>query len=167
MNSSRSVRLQADLVRRAALCLMVAVAAGTVAGGQSPNLREAVRTGNTPAVRALLQKRVDVNAADADGTTALHWAVRANDAETVKALLKAGANANAVNAYGVTPLFLAATNSTPDGSQPSAMETAFGNVGGPITAVAGLGLVLGLLMYLRSRRAKAARAARTSTQRPS
>ena len=51
-------------------------------------------------------------------------------------------------------------NSTPDGTQPSAMETAFGNVGGPITAVAGLGLVLALLMYLRSRRAKAARAAR-------
>ena len=113
MNSSRSVRLQTDVVRRAALCLIVAVAAGAVAGGQSLNLREAVRTGNTQAVRALLQKRVDVNAADADGTTALHWAVRANDAETVKALLKAGANANAANAYGMTPLFLAATNSTP------------------------------------------------------
>ncbi|WP_106616706.1 D-alanyl-D-alanine carboxypeptidase family protein [Saccharothrix carnea] len=55
-------------------------------------------------------------------------------------------------------------NSTPDGTQPSAMQTAFGNVGGPITAVAGLGLVLALLMYLRSRRAKAARAAR---QQPS
>ncbi|NUS62863.1 MAG: D-alanyl-D-alanine carboxypeptidase [Saccharothrix sp.] len=52
------------------------------------------------------------------------------------------------------------TNSTADGGRPSAMETAFGNVGGPITAVAGLGLVLGLLMYLRNRRAKAARAAR-------
>lgn len=50
-------------------------------------------------------------------------------------------------------------NATPD-NRTSAMETAFGNVGGPITAVAGLGLVLALLMYLRNRRAKAARAAR-------
>ena len=58
-----------------------------------------MRSGNTPAVRALLQKRVDVNAADADGTTALHWAVRGNDAETVRALLRAGANANAANSY--------------------------------------------------------------------
>ena len=44
-------------------------------------------------------------------------------------------------------------NATPDGTRSSAMETAFGNVGGPITAVAGLGLVLGLVMYLRNRRA--------------
>ncbi|MEU4740841.1 serine hydrolase [Actinosynnema sp. NPDC023658] len=55
-------------------------------------------------------------------------------------------------------------NSTPDGTQPSAMQTAFGNVGGPITAVAALGLVLGLLLYLRNRRAKAARAARAGAQ---
>ncbi|MFI9007363.1 D-alanyl-D-alanine carboxypeptidase family protein [Actinosynnema sp. NPDC053489] len=52
-------------------------------------------------------------------------------------------------------------NTTPAASQ-SAMHTAFGNVGGPITAVAGLGLLLGLLMYLRNRRAKAARAARAA-----
>ncbi|MER5267738.1 D-alanyl-D-alanine carboxypeptidase family protein [Actinosynnema sp. NPDC002837] len=55
-------------------------------------------------------------------------------------------------------------NSSPDGTQPSAMQTAFGNVGGPITAVAGLGLLLGLVMYLRNRRAKAARAARAAAQ---
>jgi len=106
MHSSRSVR-------RAGLCLILAVATGAAADGQSPNLREAVRAGNTQAVRALLQKRDNVNAADADGTTALHWAARGNDAETVKALLKAGANANPVNNYGLTPLFLAATVGNP------------------------------------------------------
>jgi ankyrin repeat protein len=90
--------------------LAMVIAAITVAGGQSPNLREAVRSGNATAVRALLQKRVDVNAADADGTTALHWAVRGNDAETVRALLRAGANANAANSYAMTPLILAAVN---------------------------------------------------------
>ena len=50
------------------------------------------------------------NAAEADGTTPLHWAVRADDLETVALLLEAGANANAANRYGVTPLSLAAVN---------------------------------------------------------
>ncbi|MEV0678365.1 serine hydrolase [Actinosynnema sp. NPDC050436] len=49
----------------------------------------------------------------------------------------------------------------------TAMFKAFGNVGGPITAVAGLGLVLGLLMYLRNKKAKAARAARAAAQQQS
>lgn len=57
-------------------------------------------------------------------------------------------------------------NSSPDGSRPSAMQTAFGNVGGPITAVALLGLLLGVVMYLRNRRAKAARAARAAQAAP-
>ena len=95
---------------RATVIAVIVVVAGVVAGGQTPTLREAVRARNTQAVRALLQKRVDVNAADADGTTALHWAVRNNDAEIVKALLRGGARADAANSYGLTPLFLAATN---------------------------------------------------------
>jgi uncharacterized protein len=96
--------------RSAALIVALVVSATIAADGQSPNLREAVRSGNRAAVRALLQKRVDVNAPDPDGTTALHWAVRANDVETVTALLRAGANANAANTYAATPLTLAAMN---------------------------------------------------------
>ena len=107
MNSSRN--RGRDNVR-ATIMLAIVIAASSIAGGQAPNLREAVRSGNTQAVRALLQKRVDVNAADADGTTALHWAVRGNDADTVRALLSAGADANAANTYAMTPLILAATN---------------------------------------------------------
>ena len=52
--------------------LLVCVA-GT-AGAQSP-LVDAVKAGDTAGVRALIEKRVDVNAAEADGTTPLHWAV--------------------------------------------------------------------------------------------
>jgi ankyrin repeat protein len=96
--------------RSVALIVALVVSATIAADGQSPNLREAVRSGNRAAVRALLQKRVDVNAPDPDGTTALHWAVRANDVETVTALLRAGANANAANTYAATPLTLAAMN---------------------------------------------------------
>ncbi|MCU1336109.1 MAG: ankyrin repeat protein [Bryobacterales bacterium] len=49
-------------------------------------------------------------AADADGTTPLHWAVRADDLATVDRLLAAGADAKAANRYGVTPLYLACQN---------------------------------------------------------
>lgn len=55
-------------------------------------------------LRTLLRQHADVNAAQPDGTTALHWAAHWNDSEAVNLLLKAGANAKAVNRYGATPL---------------------------------------------------------------
>ena len=70
-------------------------------------LVEAVKEGSTEAVRALLDQRVDVNAAEADGTTALHWAVQGEAAALVGVLIDAGANVTAANRYGVTPLSLA------------------------------------------------------------
>lgn len=73
-------------------------------------LVDAAREGNAAAARALLRQRADVNLAEADGTTALHWAVRGGDRELVDALLKAGARADAANRYGVTPLALAAAD---------------------------------------------------------
>jgi hypothetical protein len=45
-----------------------------------------------PGLRAALQKRADVNAAEADGMTALHWAARNNDLAAARALVRAGAN---------------------------------------------------------------------------
>jgi ankyrin repeat protein len=62
------------------------------------------------AVAALVERRVDVNSAQPDGSTALHWAVYHDDAATVTKLLHAGANANAVNRFGVPPLAAACTN---------------------------------------------------------
>ena len=50
------------------------------------------------------------NAADADGTSALHWAVHRNDAEIAGLLIRAGANVRTENRYGVQPLMLAAGN---------------------------------------------------------
>jgi ankyrin repeat protein len=73
-------------------------------------LIEAVKAGNRAVALTLLRQRADVNAREADGTTALHWAVRGDDGEVVAALIRAGAAVNAANRYGVTPLFLAATN---------------------------------------------------------
>ena len=46
----------------------------------------------------------DVNQAQPDGTTPLHWAVYRVDRELVATLLKKGAQANVVNRYGASPL---------------------------------------------------------------
>ena len=61
-----------------------------------------------------LDAGADVNAAQVDGMTALHWAVYRDDAETAGLLVRAGANVNAANRYGVPPLSLACTNGNAD-----------------------------------------------------
>jgi uncharacterized protein len=90
-----------------ALAFVLAAAAPAIA---ATPLIDAVKAGDTSGVRAQLVKRADVNAAEADGMTALHWAARNNDLATARALVRAGANAKVANRYGVTPLALAAQN---------------------------------------------------------
>ena len=87
-----------------ALCSAVAVGA---AGLDLPVI-EAVKLGDHAVLRAALAARVNVNAAEADGTTALHWAVRSDDREAVTLLIRAGANVNVKNRYGIAPLNIAA-----------------------------------------------------------
>ena len=64
------------------------------------------------AVRALLAKKIDVNAARADGATALLWAAHWDDLEMADLLLRAGAKVNAADDYGVTPLARACENAS-------------------------------------------------------
>jgi ankyrin repeat protein len=80
------------------------------AAAEKPTLADAAEQGNKALIRSLLDKGADVNAAQIDGTTALHWAVYNDDAETAALLVKRGANVNAANRYGVPPLSLACTN---------------------------------------------------------
>jgi ankyrin repeat protein len=61
-------------------------------------------------IRTLLSAGADVNAAQVDGMTALHWAVYNDDADTAALLVRSRANVNATNRYGVSPLSLACTN---------------------------------------------------------
>jgi uncharacterized protein len=90
------------------ICLFLPVAA--FAAAPDVRLVDAAKRADHAAVQSLLKRGVDVNAALADGTTALHWAVQANDAQLTDLLIAAGANAKAANRYGVTPIFLACTN---------------------------------------------------------
>ena len=70
---------------------------------------DAAMAGNRDAVRTLLKQAADVNAAQGDGMTALHWAAMKNDADLVQTLLFAGANVRATTRIGsYTPLILAA-----------------------------------------------------------
>jgi ankyrin repeat protein len=71
------------------------------------HLVEAARSGDFAAAVALLDRGVDPNVTEADGTTALHWAARNNDAAVVERLVRAGAHVDASNRYGMTPIALA------------------------------------------------------------
>lgn len=82
---------------------------GVVHAAPNARLADAIEKKDFAAVRILLGDS-DVNAAQADGMTALHWAAHHDDLDTAKALLAARANPKAENRYGVTPLALACTN---------------------------------------------------------
>ena len=93
----------------AVLLLLLSAAAAADAGSRAP-LADAVERMDRPGIDALLKQRVDVNATQVDGMTALHWAAYQDDVAIAKRLIDAGAKANAANRYGVTPLSLACTN---------------------------------------------------------
>ena len=102
MTLMRTLRYSAAGVM-ALTALMYAAPAAPVA--------DAAMAGNKDAVRALLKQAADVNAAQGDGMTALHWAAMKDDAELVQTLLFAGANVRATTRIGAyTPLILAAKN---------------------------------------------------------
>jgi ankyrin repeat protein len=98
---------------RGAVLMAAAAVAGLEAAGNTVRLIDAVKSGNRTAVRAMIAQRADVNAAEPDGMTALHWAVLGNDEPTAQLLVRAGANVKAASRYGITPLKLAAENGSP------------------------------------------------------
>jgi ankyrin repeat protein len=70
---------------------------------------QAAMRGDIAAVRALIASRADVNAAQGDGMTALHWAADRGDAAMASALIKAGAKLTPITRNGAyTPLHVAA-----------------------------------------------------------
>ncbi len=71
---------------------------------------DAAMRGDKAAIRTLIQQKVDVNIAQPDGATALHWAAYRSDKELAEMLISAGANPKVANREGMTPLWLASIN---------------------------------------------------------
>ena len=99
----------AEAIPRAVWLMALLVGIGVEATAAPVPLIDAIKAADKAAIRLLLEKRVDVNAAEPGGATPLHWAARTSDAQTADLLIRAGANVKAANRYGVTPLYLACT----------------------------------------------------------
>jgi uncharacterized protein len=85
--------------------------ATSLAFASDARLSEAAMRGDRNSVVSLLKESVDIDGAQGDGSTALHWAAFNDDLETAKALLAAGANVKVTTREGgITPLFMACTN---------------------------------------------------------
>jgi ankyrin repeat protein len=87
----------------------LALAFALMVFGPGSSLTDAIQSGNRTAALEMIAKGADVNAAESDGTTALHWAVHRDDVDLVEKLIKAGAKPNRKNDYGATPMSEAAT----------------------------------------------------------
>ena len=100
------------------VALLATILLGSVVPPDSSVVEAAMR-GDIDRVRALLQQGSDVNAAQGDGMTALHWAAQSGDQQLAEMLLYAGANVEAVTRLGdYTALHLAAK-----GGRTEAVET--------------------------------------------
>src|SRR5262245_2184523 len=79
-----------------------------ITSGAGSEIADAAQNGDRAAVQKLIRQKADVNAAQVDGATALHWAVYRDDPELLDMLVRAGADVKAANSEGVTPLSMAA-----------------------------------------------------------
>jgi ankyrin repeat protein len=92
------------------MMLANALAADAVIGAdQDARIANLAMKGDRAGVAVLLKQKADVNVAQGDGMTALHWAAMNGDLELTKLLLTAGAGVTATTRVeALTPLALAA-----------------------------------------------------------
>lgn len=81
--------------------------AGLAEAADAP-LAAAIKKGDRAAALLLLSRKADVNVAEANGTTPLHYAAYREDVDLVERLLKAGAKPSVANEFGSTPMSEAA-----------------------------------------------------------
>lgn len=94
-------------VAAAALSLL-AQAQPVLAQAQNDSLAGLIESGNRKAALDKIRSGADVNQAQPDGTTPVHWAVYKVDYELLQALLDKKAKVNVANQFGATPLAEAA-----------------------------------------------------------
>jgi uncharacterized protein len=90
--------------------LMVGLLSAGIAvhAASGADVADAAKARDAAAVKSLLKQGADVNAAQGDGMTALHWAAANGDAAMTQMLLSAGANIRATTRLGaITPLLMA------------------------------------------------------------
>ena len=136
------------------LVISLLLLGGAGAYGATPEIADAAMRGDRAAVRAAVARKADVNVAQADGSTALHWAVERDDVEMVDLLIRAGARVTARTREGVTPLQLAATNGSAPiidrlqkaGADPNAALTPAGDTAMMLAARTGKGDAIRVLV---------------------
>ncbi len=140
--------------RRATGALVLILGLGGFAAPDAP-VADAAQRGDLEAVRRLLRDGADVNAAQGDGMTALHWAAERGDRELGEVLIYAGARVDAGTRIGhYTPLHLAARAAhgpivdllLEAGSDPDARTTNSGTSPLHLAAAAGDPTVVGALV---------------------
>lgn len=72
-----------------------------------PSFAEVLRSGRASSLRQALDQGAPVQAADASGSTPLHWVAAFGDLDSLRLLIERGADVNATNAAGATPLLRA------------------------------------------------------------
>lgn len=92
------------------LFALLAAASVSAADLRPAPLADAVEQQAAERVEQLLAAGTDVQSAQADGMTALHWAVYHDELDLVRKLLAAGAAVDARTRYGVQPLSIACQN---------------------------------------------------------
>ena len=94
------------------LCLLLLL---TAAGAPDSPVADAAMRGDIDEVRELLRTGADVNAAQGDGMTALHWAADNGDAGIAQILVYAGASLESITRLGsFTPLMVASREGNTD-----------------------------------------------------
>src|SRR5687768_9416727 len=95
-------------MRGIAIALGVLVLTSSLAAAPDTRVADAAMRGDTESVQSLVRGGADVNAAQGDGMTALHWTALNADLQTLDVLLHAGAATEALTRVGAyTPLHLA------------------------------------------------------------
>src|SRR5436190_22513074 len=92
------------VMKRAISAVVFCLAAASTAAAADDTLAGLIEAGHRDAALNMIAAGADVNAAQGDGTTPLHWAVYKIDTDLARALLARGAKPAVMNNYGSSPL---------------------------------------------------------------